>query len=347
MALPSFDVPNSSWLERSVLECMARVPRRLDDPRLDADLRAKLVAYWGAIEAAHEARRRAGRVAGALPAWSSSVAGLFLMVVASENAAIDDSILEAATGCELYVLSVSLFDAIQDGELEGPLGDLPIPVMINTALIMFVQACEAILQLCDSLSPALQRRLRESFIARSMILGRGQHRDLRCVQPASLELAVVQAQDKTEAIPMTAELAALAAGCEPARVELYTRIGRRSALLRQCGNDLADLYGKSKSLDLETGKWTLPTIAYFSAADETQREELLRLREELPGSLDRIRRLVFDSGAVRQLAFVMERARREIHSAIHALGRSDSPIAMVGAHADLTAARLYSPLGAR
>lgn len=347
MALLAFDIPQASSLESSVLESLRRIPRRLDDPRLPPALRTRFVRYWAAIEEAHEARRRAGRGAGELPAWSSSVAGLFLMVATSEGATLDDELLDAAAGCELYVLSVSLFDAIQDGELEGPMGDLPIPVMINAALLMFVQACEALLPLGERLPLERRRWLRESFIGRSMILGRGQHHDLSAVRPESLEQAIAQAQDKTEAIPMVAELAALVAGCEPPRAKLYARIGRKSALLRQCGNDLADLYGKRKSLDLETGKWTLPMVAYWERSDDAGREALLQLRHALPGSLDAIRRLVFDGGAVKSVALVMERARTEIHGLLEVLGRSDAPIAMVAAHADATASRLYSLPGAR
>lgn len=347
MALPAFELPHHPPLASLVAECMARVRRRLDDPRLDDDLRARFVAYWDAIEAAHERRRCSGRVAGALPGWLSSVAGLMLLVVASEGGAIDDAVLDAAAGCELYVLSVTLFDAIQDDELEGPMSDLPTPVAINAALILFIHGCEAIFQLADRLAPALQRRLREVFVTRSLILGRGQHRDLRCVRPDSLDLAAAQAQDKTEAIPMAAELGALAAGCDPTRAGLYAHIGRRSALLRQCGNDLSDLYGKHESVDLRTGKWTLPLVAYWGQADAAGQAEFMRLRGELPGSLEGIRQLVFESGAVRQVAFVMERARRDIHAAIAELGRGDGPIALLGAHADLTAARLYTPTGAR
>ena len=347
MALPAFDIQHASSLERSVLESLRRIPRRLDDARLPTELRTRFVRYWGAIEEAHEARRRAGRGAGNLPPWSSSVAGLFLMVATSEGAALDDELLDAAAGCELYVLSVSLFDAIEDGELEGPMGDLPIPVMINAALLMFMQACEALLPLGERLPLERRRWLRESFIGRSMILGRGQHHDLRCVRPESLEQAITRAQEKTEAIPMVAELAALAAGCEPPRAEQYARIGRKSALLRQCGNDLAGLYGKRRSLDLETGKWTLPMVAYWEQADDAGRETLSRLRDALPGSLDAIRRQLFDAGAVKAVALVMEHARTEIHALLDALGQSDAPIAMVGAHADATASRLYSLPGAR
>jgi hypothetical protein len=43
----------------------------------------------------------------------------------------------------------------------------------------------------------------------------------------------------------------------------------------------------------------------------------------------------------------MERGRKEIHTLLHALGRQDAPIAMVGVHADVTASRLYSLPGAQ
>ncbi len=339
-----FDLPSVARLEPAVVECLARVQRRIDDPRLDPELRATLVAYWGAIQAAEERRTRG--VSGGTPAWSRGLGPLFLMVMASESRPLDELALDGAVGCELYALSVTLFDAIEDGEMQGPMSALTTPVTINTALIIFVQACEALFQLMDRLPAERQRELRGSFIARSMTLGRGQHRDLQSMQPASLELAAIQAQDKTEAIPLAAELAALAAGCEPARTNIYTRIARSNALLYQCGNDLVDLFAKAESLDLKTGKWTLPLVAYWERAEPAQRELLTRLLSELPGSLGRIRELLFTSGAIRRVALLMERARQDVHGGIEELGGSQAPIAIVGAQADSMAARLYKTTGA-
>jgi hypothetical protein len=334
-----FERPEVTRLEPVVASCLARVRSRLDDARLDSELRDKLVAYWNAVEAAH-ARRSRGAPNG-LPPWARGAAALFAMVTASEGRPLDELALEGAIGCELYMLSVTLFDAIEDNELEGPMASFSTPVVINAALIIFVQACEGLFELMDRVPAARQRELRRSFIERSMILGRGQHRDLQGVHPATVELAAAQAQEKTEAVPMTAELAALAAGCEPARAAIYARIARSSALLHQCGNDLRDLYGKSESVDLRTGKWTVPLVAHWERASASEREELLRLRNE-PGSLDRIRRLVFDGGAVQRVAQLMDRARRDVHAGIEELGRTEAPIAILGAHADSMAARLQA-----
>ncbi|MCA9705523.1 MAG: polyprenyl synthetase family protein [Myxococcales bacterium] len=349
MALPALHVSLPPSLEGPTQEALVRVGRRLRDPRVDAELRASLGAYWEAMLEAHERRRCSGRVAGAQPAWWSTVAGLLLAAATSEGDAIDDRLLDAAAGCELYVISLTLFDAVEDDELEleGPMAELGPAVTLNAALVVFVLACEALLCAADRLPAEQQPRIRESLVNRSLVMGRGQHRDLRCVRAQTLEQAVAQAQDKTEAIALAAELGALAAGCDVARAQRYALLGRRSALLRQCGNDLADLYGQRDSVDLRTGKWTLPLVALWEHADPATRQELLRLRDALPGSLPQIRRLVFDTGAVRRVALVMERARREIHSILDDLGRRDDPIAMLGAHADLTASRLYTPAGAR
>ncbi len=336
-------------LENWTLDALTRVGRWLGDPRVEAELRPTLAAYWAGMRDAHERRRCAGRTTKAQPAWWGSVAGLLLSAAVSEGATIDDAILEAAAGCELYVISTTLLDAVEDDELEleGPMAELGPALTLNAGLVVFVLAWEALLGLTEGLPADRQAQLRRAIVDRSLVMGSGQHRDLRCLRAESVEQAMELAQDKTEVIALSAELGALAAGCEPARAERYALLGRRSALLRQCGNDLADLYGHRESVDLRTGKWTLPVVALWEESDAATREEFMRLRDELPDSLPRIRRLLYDAGAIRQVALVMERARNEIHSILADLGLGNSPMAMLGAHADLTTNRLYSSQGAR
>ncbi|HET6582974.1 MAG TPA: polyprenyl synthetase family protein, partial [Nannocystaceae bacterium] len=208
-------------------------------------------------------------------------------------------------------------------------------------LLIFVQACESLLEVVDGLATGSRTASTKAFVARSMTLGRAQHRDLQGVRPDGLERAARQAEEKTEAIPLAAELAALAMGCDMARVQTYAEIARSIGLLNQAANDLVDLYGKRESDDLRAGKWTLPLVAHFEQSDAAQREELVRLREALPGSLPRIRELLLAGGALTRVAQLIERVRRGVHERIRALGRTQAPIAMLGAHADAIASRLY------
>lgn len=323
-------------LESLVTGCDARVRAALRDPRVDPELQPTLLAYWDTVRRSDDRRQRD-------QAALSTIAAMFLLVALSEGvSAPDDALLEAAAGCELYVLGVSIFDAIQDDELEPPLTQLGAARASNAALIVFVLACDRILQLGDALEPTPRARLRTLLTSRSLLSGAGQHRDLSCVLPDSIEQAATQAQDKTAAIPMTAELAALAAGCDAERVALYGRLGRESALVRQCGNDLRDLFGKRRSDDLESGKWSLPLVAFWHRARPEQRAEFTALRDALPGSAEALRRVLFTSGAIFEVARLMERARLNIHEALRALGREDAPVALLGALADSTTARLYS-----
>ncbi len=327
---------NAHDLESLVTGCDARVRRALDDPRISTALRPTLLAYWNTVRGSDQQRQREH-------AGLSTIAAIFLLVALSEGVtSFDETLLEAAAGCELYVLSVSMFDAIQDDELEPPLSQLGAARVSNAALIVFVLACDRIMQLGDRVDPDARARLRELVLDRSLLSGRGQDRDLARALPDSVEAAATQAQDKTAAIPMTAELAAMAVGCDADRIALYRRLGRQSALVRQAGNDLRDLFGKRSSDDLESGTWSLPLVAFWRGASAAQRREFTALREALPGSVAALRQLLFTSGAVSTTARVMERARLDIHATLGALEREDAPVALLGALADTATARLYS-----
>ncbi|MCH9680757.1 MAG: polyprenyl synthetase family protein [Deltaproteobacteria bacterium] len=332
----------ASRLDGLVAECHARVGTQLGDTLIDAELRPRLRAYWDMVRSTSPQRQAACRSGSRLPHTLNSFAGMFLLVVLNEGCDVDDGILDAAAACELYGFAISLLDAVQDDELEPPISDFGPAVASNAALIMFVQACGGIMRMGDRLPAAGRARLQRCFVDRSLISGAGQHRDLRCVRPDSLESSATQAQDKTTAIAMILEMAALMAGCSEERVGLYYRIGRRYALVRQCVNDLRDLYGKTSSDDLATGKWSLPLVAFWTDAEPGPRRELDRLRQDLPGSAQAIATLLFQSGAIGRVASVMEQARCEVHAAIEQLGSADAPIAAMGAATNVITSRIYS-----
>lgn len=328
---------DASRLDPVVERCHARVAARMDDPRLDAELRPRLCAYWD--KSRSTGPRRPGTL---LPASLNCFAGMFLLVTLDMGRELDDAAIEAAAACELYGFAISLLDAVQDDELEPPISELGPAVASNAALLMFVQACDGIMAMAEPLPHPRRVRVRRCFVQRSLISGAGQHRDLRGRRPATLEEAAAQAEDKTTTIPMIAELAALVADAPEDRVARYYRLGRRFGRIRQCTNDLRDLYGKRTSGDLATGKWNLPLAAAWSAADGPGRRELERLRAQGPSAADAIRQRLFRDGAIERVATLMERARLEIHAEIDALGGAGSPIAVIGEAVDLITSRLYS-----
>jgi hypothetical protein len=61
--------------------------------------------------------------------------------------------------------------------------------------------------------------------------------------------------------------------------------------------------------------------------------------------MDRLRELLFETGAVREVALVIERARRQIHRQLDDLDVTHLPIAWVGRLADQTARAIYGPGG--
>lgn len=331
--------PHLSNFESLASEARLRLSRRLRDHRVEEDLRDAFGVYWNSVVEAH-ARRHASQPSN-LPPSASSLLGLFLLVALSEAADVDEAMLEGAAGCELYFLAVTLFDAIEDDELEFPWSEFPTAAVINAALIMFVLASDSIATIGSR--TAGHDAARRIICIRSLRSGSGQHRDIAGLEPSTLEDAVDVARAKTASIPMTFELAAIAAGCQGDRVAQYGRIGSDLAFLRQSVNDLRDLYGKSVSTDLVSGKSNLVVAAFRTRATTEQRRDFDALREALPASMPRMRELVFGSGALETLAHVMEEARLGLHRSLEELGLQRTPIAAVATHADQLVSTLYAP----
>lgn len=310
-----------------------RLAQHFRTPRIERDLQDAFCAYWDTIVEAH-ARRHASSP-------TSSLAGLFLSVALSEGVDIDDSILEGAAACEVYFLAVTLFDAIEDAELEAPWSDFPTAAVTNAALILFVLAMDGIGTI--GMRTATPEVARCVIADRSLRSGSGQHRDVMGFEPKTLEDAVDVARAKTASIPMTFELAAIAAGCRADRLTQYGRIGSELALLRQAVNDLRDLFGKTVSTDLVAGKSNLVLASFRAQAAPEDLSRFEALRRDLPGSMSQLRELVFDSGALTALARVMEDARVGLHDAVQELDLGRTPLSAIVEHADQLVSTLYKP----
>lgn len=321
--------PSSSLLPELRGEIARRASRLVEDARIDEDLRRHLRDYLDVVRTSRALRK-------AHPAgdWES----LYLLIGMTEGAAQGGHVLDAAAAFELYGLSITLFDAVQDAELYPPFtGEAGANVAINAALVLFLLACDGVAWL--DLPRPTAARVRASFMEHSLVAGSAQHQDVLGRRPDSVADAVRRAQGKTSLHAMICEVAAILAGAPADRVAAYRRIGEQTARLRQMANDIRGIFGANESVDLELGKWTLPFAVFASsaAADEVAQLDALVRAKDLTG----VRALLLSSGAIQRTATMMDRTVREIGDEADALGLRGGPMDLFLEFVDAFAASLY------
>ncbi|MFO0552969.1 MAG: hypothetical protein U0271_31570 [Polyangiaceae bacterium] len=315
-----------SWLER-----VARVSdERLAGPSLDRELSELLSTYADFVRVS-KARRRVTAAADGI--------AFFISVAQAEGLAIDDDLLDVASAFELYGLSLTLFDAVGDDELEPPFSLLPPAVVTNAALVLFLLGTSG-LSAAASGSPA-GASIRSIFLEQSLVAGSAQHCDLVGRRATCLTDALDQARGKTSLHAMVAEVAARLAGATEARAVSYRRMGQAAATMRQIGNDLRDLFAVQTSGDLRLRRQTVPIAIHRLEADADARRALDELLAEDPPSEERVRACLLASGAVLRAAELMEKSRREIHRIARELDVATGPLAPFLGFVDGLAAKLY------
>ncbi len=224
--------------------------------------------------------------------------------------------------CLLYVLSLDLFDDVQDGDLAGkPHEEAGPAIAINTALTLL---CLAMIELRQAMALELDsgRSMAYLELYNSVTLqaGAGQHRDLLGADGAQTpEQVLAMQQAKTSSLQLFTECGALLARCDDATRARYRAIGQRMAKFVQIRDDLRDVFGKPLSPDLSTGRITYPVACLLAAADDATRSEYSALIDRLPGSMPALRTFLYRSGAVEASAAMLEELRALIHSEIAAM----------------------------
>jgi geranylgeranyl pyrophosphate synthase len=252
---------------------------------------------------------------------------VFYLIARAHREELDEQGVELATFCSFYLLALDLLDDVQDEDLGGkPHAAAGSGMAVNDALTLLFLGLSA-LERTMRLERSPQRRLLYLKIVNRVALttGRGQHLDLLGARGPRTPHEVLEMQrEKTASLTLLCECAALYAGVSDEEREHYRKLGENLSLLVQVLDDVRDLYGKSRSPDLETAKVTYPLACFLERASEEDRQRFQNLTTRLPGSLPELRKLLYDSGAIRSCAVAMDRFRRGIHGELAALDE-DAP----------------------
>jgi geranylgeranyl pyrophosphate synthase len=231
----------------------------------------------------------------------------------------DEQAVHVAAFGFLYIASLDLFDDVQDDDLAGKPHEHAGPAIATNSALALLFAALACLRDAEACETRSERRLRflDLFVRVSRIAVAAQHQDLLGEAGASTpEQVLWMARGKTSSIAMVLECGALLASCDDAMVEVYRRVGESVTCLAQIVDDLRDIYGKSESPDLATGKMTYPLACFLERANDQQSLNFRELSQRLPVSLHEIRELFHATGAVEACATALERLRLEVHEEI-------------------------------
>ena len=259
---------------------------------------------------------------------------------------IDEQVVEVSAFCALYLLSADLLDDVQDDDLAGkPHAHVKPAIAMNNAVALLFLGLRS-LQRAIELEPSLPRQhaYLRLFNQTSVLGVTGQHRDLMgAVGALSPDEVLAMQQAKTSSVAMITELAALLSGCDEELAEHYRLFGQRLPLFLQIRDDLRDVYGKSISPDLATGKITYPVACFLEEAGDVSRQRFEELLLGLPETLGQIRTLLYQSGAVARSAATMEQFREEMHDALAATGNRSAAHRCLLSIIDGLAENIYTP----
>lgn len=291
---------------RHLRDAHARVRRAIDHPDFRDDQRALLRAT---VERA--LTTGSGRL--------GDPSSLMFLLASAHGRPDPRAAAHVGAYCLLYILALDLFDDVQDDDLAGkPHADAGPAIAINSAIALtFLAQRELHAALPFLPSPSHRRALLDTANLTGLAAVAGQHRDLLGGAGASTPAEVLAMQrGKTSSVILLAECGALLAGADDTVRAHHRHIGEQLAQLVQIRDDLRDIFAKELSPDLKTGKLTYPIACYLDGASDGERRELHQELDGLPESLSRIRKLLYDRGAVAQAARALEASRRAIHERV-------------------------------
>jgi hypothetical protein len=242
--------------------------------------------------------------------------------------------VDLAAGCSLHAMALQLFDAVARRDLDATWDGTRAPIAGNAALALHMLAVDAIAAAVPA-SRAGAARL--SLRRHSLRTVAARHRD------ASGTIADDEAgvrsheADSSSTLALSAELAAIAAGCEPERVAAHCRIGEATAEIQHIAADLHELFATGHGRDV----LRYPSACFAARASAAERAEMTRLRAEPQVDHEAIRRLLLAGPAVRACKATLEAARRRVHAEILALFPAGSPLDLHREFVDSVAAGPY------
>jgi geranylgeranyl pyrophosphate synthase len=241
------------------------------------------------------------------------------LIVRAHERAVDEQVEHLAAFCLFYLLSLDLFDDVQDDDLDDEISPA---LAINDAIAFGFLAQDQLRQaVAVESDPERRHDYLELACRVSLCAVGGQHRDLLGANGAGSPAEVLQMHEaKTSSVQLLTECGALLAGRDGQDQALYREIGRHFAAFIQIRDDLRDIFGKAQSPDLATGKMTYPMACFLERSTGSERDTFDALADELPTSLPAIRDLVYASGAVAASARALDAERTAIHRLVAAVG---------------------------
>ncbi len=241
------------------------------------------------------------------------------LICRAHGRAIDEQAEHVAAFCLFYLLSLDLFDDVQDDDLAGgPYQALGSALAVNDAITLGFLAQDQLRRaIALDTDPGRGASWLELACGIGLLAAAGQHRDLLGPEGAlSPDQVIAMQQAKTSSVQLLSECGALLSGCGAEARAHYRALGEHLAVFIQIRDDLRDIYGKTVSPDLATGKVSYPLACFLERATEDDEVALDALRRQLPQSMPALRRLLYRSGAVRACAAALEQRRRAIHGIV-------------------------------
>ena len=282
---------------------------------------------------------------GAAPNPLGEPLALLYLVARAGGRELDEQAERVAAFCYLYILALDLLDDVQDDDLAGkPHESVGPAIAINSALtLLFLGLRELHVSIELERNGTLRSAYLRLFGRVSLLAVAGQHRDLMgnaCNNTPAEVLAMHQA--KTSSVSLLTECGALLARCDDESAQRYREIGEQLAMLVQVRDDLRDIFGKQSSPDLKTAKVTYPVSCYLAKASPAAVDHFEQLVARLPESLDALRSLLYESGAVEASALELERCRAAIHERVAGIGKGAAHRTLLDM-ADGIAETVYAP----
>lgn len=218
--------------------------------------------------------------------------------------------------CTLYVLSLDLFDDVQDDDLIGkPYEQVGIPIAVNNALTLLFLSIEFLVKAIE-LEKNDRKKLQylKIFNEISLLAVKGQHKDLMGVAGVKTTQEVIEMQKaKGSSVSLMARCAAVFSDCNEEQIKKYQTISDQMVLIFQIVDDIKDIYGKKLSPDLITNKITYPIACFLECATKEEIFTFNKLKKELPNSMKEIRELIYNSGAIKKSSETIETLRKTVH----------------------------------
>lgn len=227
----------------------------------------------------------------------------------------------------LYILSLDLFDDVQDDDLKGkPYESVGVPIAVNNAITLLFLSLDFLTKAIELENNINKKHLYlKIFNEASIIAVKGQHKDLMGSKLSNSVQNVIDMQkEKASSVSLITKCAAIFSDCDEELIEKFNSISQKITLVFQIVDDVRDIFGKKLSPDLLTDKITYPIACFLELSSEDQINYFNQLKKDLPISIKEIRKVLYDSGVLKKISETIENLRVDINKDLLSLN-IDSP----------------------